>query len=327
MSIEIGTSVMEFIAAQQLGHPQAKGRLTLVLANILAGCQFIHRQVNNAGLAGVLGATGGINVQGEEVQKLDVLARNTLVNHLIPCEGVAAISTEEDEGIILSTTPGNYLTVLDPLDGSSNIDVNVSVGTIFSILPCPQFDRKVQPQDFLQPGKNQIAAGYVIYGSGTMLVMTLGNGVHGFTLDTGSGLFLLSHPNIRFPRPSKYYSVNEGNRHSWDPVILRLIFELSRDRSARYIGSLVADFHRNLLAGGVFLYPPDSKSPKGKLRCLSELSTMAMIAEQAGGRSSNGRESTLNHMPTALHERAPFYVGPPDDIALIEARLAEMYQG
>lgn len=320
MEIEKGMSVEEFLAIRQMTSGNDV-RLTLVLTSILAGCRLVHRAVNEAGLAGVLGSTGSTNVQGEEVQRLDVLARNTLVKHVEHCGPVAGIATEEDEEIIPASPDGMFLVNTDPLDGSSNIDANVNIGTIFSVLRRPEPIQDFNAEAFLQAGRRQVAAGYVIYGPQTMLVLTLGNGVYGFTFQPGSGSFLLSHPDIHYPDKTRYYSVNEGNWGRWDESIRRIVSVFKGKYSARYIGSLVADFHRNLLTGGIFIYPADHKNVSGKLRYLYEVAPMAFIAEQAGGRAIIGSASALDHQPTRLHERVPFFVGNASDIAIIESEL------
>ncbi|MDD5567341.1 MAG: class 1 fructose-bisphosphatase [Patescibacteria group bacterium] len=314
-----GTSFMEFLAREQAGMPSG---LSQVVSSIVAGCGLIHKQVNLAGLADVLGVTGATNVQGETVQKLDAISRDIIVRHCLTCDQIAAIATEEDEQMIPGSGSGPFLVTLDPLDGSSNIDVNVGVGTIFSVWLRPLMSRPVQETDFLQAGTEQLVAGYIIYGSSTMLVITLGKGVNGFTFDPGAGLFLLSHSNIRIPDKPKYFSVNEGNWSRWAIQIQTLVSQLKDRLSARYIGSLVADFHRNLLKGGIFLYPADTKSPGGKLRYLYEVATMSLLAERAGGRASTGSLPALQHRPTALHERVPFFVGNQDEVEQIERTFA-----
>jgi fructose-1,6-bisphosphatase I len=293
----------------------------------------ISRQVRRAGLTDILGSQGTTNVQGELQAKLDVFANDT-VRHAVQHTGrVCVMASEEDE----EPTPihdgrrvGKYVLLFDPLDGSSNIDVNVSIGTIFSI------HRRVSPAtgpgtlaDVLQPGARQIAAGYILYGSSTMLVYSTGQGVHGFTLDPTIGEFLLSHPDIRTPAVGKYYSVNEGNWSRWSPAVQRAVTGFKngdgslKAKNARYIGSLVADFHRNLLSGGVFLYPADAKSPRGKLRLLYEAAPMAFIVEQAGGIATDGRTRVLDLVPTDLHQRTPLVIGSRTDVEYATAILRE----
>jgi fructose-1,6-bisphosphatase I len=279
-----------------------------------------------AGLAGHLGLTGETNVQGEEVQKLDELANVTLIRNLSRGGKVCALGSEEETEPVLPPAgypTGKYVVLFDPLDGSSNIDVNVSIGTIFSIHERVSAERTGGSlADLLQPGTKQVAAGYVIYGSSTMLVYTTGQGVHGFTLDPSVGDFFLSHVDIRMPQRGKIYSINEGNHATWQPGVQKWVEWLKtpsedklRPYSARYVGSLVADFHRTLLKGGVFAYPADKKNANGKLRLLYEASPLAMIAEQAGGAASTGKERILDVVPRELHQRVPLYIGGADDVA------------
>jgi fructose-1,6-bisphosphatase I len=278
-----------------------------------------------AGLAGHLGLTGETNVQGEEVQRLDALANNILIRNLSHGGRVCLLGSEEEEQPVHvpdGYPAGKYVVMFDPLDGSSNIDVNISIGTIFSI------HERVSPPgsegclaDLLQPGHRQIAAGYVLYGSSNMLVYTTGQGVHGFTLDPSVGEFFLSHVDIRMPARGKTYSVNEGNRNTWAEPVQGWVDWLKtpsddgcRPYSARYVGSLVADFHRTLLKGGIFAYPADVKNPNGKLRLMYEAAPLAMIAEQAGGLASTGGERVLDIQPASLHQRVPLYIGSKRDV-------------
>lgn len=318
-------------------HPEATGAFSSLLEHVGFAARLISREVNKAGLVDVLGLTGETNCQGEEVRKLDEFANDTLVEVLRHCRFLAGMASEEVEDFIpvAAEEPNDdeassrYVIVFDPLDGSSNIDANVSIGTIFSILKKTSSGPTAESQDFLQEGFRQLAAGYIIYGSSTMLVYTTGNGVHGFTLDPSVGEFILSHPVIRAPRRGKIFSVNVGNIQSFDPSLQRYLAYLTSDKNAqgkpyssRYIGSLVADFHRNLLYGGIFLYPADAKRGVGKLRLLYEANPLAFIAEQAGGRASNGQRDILTLKPSGLHERVPLLIGSADDVTEAESFLA-----
>jgi fructose-1,6-bisphosphatase I len=320
-----GFTIDRHILEGQLAVKGATGELTALLQQITLCTKIIASRVNMAGLADHLGLTGETNVQGEEVQKLDALANTTLIRNLSRGGKVCALGSEEEEEPVLPPVgypSGKYAVLFDPLDGSSNIDVNVSIGTIFSI-----HERRTPPQgggnveDLLQVGTRQVAAGYVIYGSSTMLVYTTGQGVHGFTLDPSVGDFFLSHVNIRIPERGKIYSINEGNHASWMPGVQSWVSWLKtpsddkrRPYSARYVGSLVADFHRTLLKGGVFAYPADKKSASGKLRLMYEAAPLAMIAEQAGGSASTGKERILEIVPGELHQRVPLFIGSKGDV-------------
>ncbi len=322
-------------------YPEATGEFTGLLQHIALATRVVAREVRRAGLADVLGSTGQSNVQGEEVQKLDKLAHETLVNLMVESGYLAVMGSEEVENVI--TVPsdhrrGSYVVNFDPLDGSSNIDANVSVGTIFSILPrkTPKGERPTA-EDCMQPGRRQLAAGYVIYGSSTIFVYTTGAGVHGFTLDPAIGEFLLSHPNIRTPEYGNYYSVNMGNQNFWSEGVRRYIDSLhvkdperKTPFSLRYIGSLVADFHRNLLYGGIFLYPADTKKdpnkPKPKLRLLYEANPLAFVVEQAGGRAFDGKREMLDIEPTELHQRVPLFIGSRKNVDELE-KFIRKYDG
>jgi len=351
----LGITVSRHIMDLQRMHPEATGDLSGLLNELIVAAKTISAEVNMAGLADVLGMSGKTNIQGEEVQKLDEFANNTIKRRMARCGYLCVMTSEEEENIIpvAEGYEGKYTLAFDPLDGSSNIDVNVSIGTIFSVhrrksdYGKPQFGRrrgdgrgewqaaKGEPgsaEDLLQKGRDQVAAGYIIYGSSTMLVFTTGEGVHGFTLDPSVGEFYLSHPEIRIPEKSKYFSVNEGNYSYWDENMRRYINylkeqdkESARPYSARYIGSLVADFHRNLITGGIFLYPrdkKDSEKPSGKLRLLYEAAPLAFVVEQAGGRaiSGDGRE-IMDIIPAELHQRVPLIIGCRHDIDEAEAFL------
>lgn len=320
-----GSTIEQFILEGQRARPGATGDLTALLQQITLCTKIIASRVNMAGLAGYLGLTGETNVQGEEVQKLDALANGTLIRNLTHGGKVCVLGSEEEEEPVQvpdGYPAGKYVVLFDPLDGSSNIDVNISIGTIFSIHErVSPVGTRGQLADLLQPGTKQVAAGYVIYGSSTMLVYTTGQGVHGFTLDPSVGEFFLSHVGIRMPARGKTYSVNEGNRGTWKPGVQAWIDWLKtpsedgkRPYGARYVGSLVADFHRTLLKGGVFAYPADHKNPTGKLRLMYEAAPLAMLAEQAGGMASTGTQRILEVAPTALHQRVPLYIGSRGDV-------------
>ncbi|KAB1441219.1 class 1 fructose-bisphosphatase [Pseudodesulfovibrio senegalensis] len=330
-------TVTEHIILHQNMVPKATGQFTRLFNEIVLSAKIISRQVNKAGLVDVLGFTGDTNVQGEEVKKLDEYANRILIHRLARSGVLCAMASEENADIIEiphGLPQGGYIIIFDPLDGSSNIDVNVNIGTIFSIY------RRVSPSseplmtsDVLQPGVEQVAAGYILYGSSTMLVFTTGTGVHGFTLDPGVGEFLLSHPNIRIPEQGKIYSVNEGYSQYWDEPTREVVnyFKSSENNhkkpySARYIGSLVADFHRNLLYGGIFLYPADLRDPKkpaGKLRLLCEANPMAMLVEQAGGMAIDGHKRILEIDPDHLHQRVPLFIGSRDDVKKVQQIYAK----
>jgi fructose-1,6-bisphosphatase I len=311
----------EFIIEKQGDFPFASGELTRLLSSIRLASKVINREVNKAGLVhDILGAAGTENIQGEQQQKLDVYADNQMIYALRARGEVCAIASEENENFVVFdnelSMKGKYIVMFDPLDGSSNIDVNVSIGTIFSIFRRLDENKPVTEADFLQPGRKQVAAGYIIYGSSTMLVYTTGNGVNGFTLDPSIGTFCLSHENIKFPENGKIYSVNEGNWNQMEKGVQDYIHycreedkSTGRPYSARYIGSLVADFHRNLLKGGIYFYPGTVKSPEGKLRLMYECNPLAFIAEQAGGKASDGKQDIMDLQPTKLHQRVPFFVG------------------
>lgn len=315
------TTIDRFILEQQSDHPEATGALTNVLYDMALAAKLIASHTNRAGLADILGSTGSTNIQGEEVQKLDEYAERTIYR-LNDHTGNLAVMASEEEDDIIPIPPhhptGKYVLVYDPLDGSSNIDYNVSVGTIFAIHRRKTTDGPGTLDDCLQPGRDLVAAGYIIYGSSTMMVYSAGAGVHGFTLDPSIGEFLLSHPDIRIPDKPKYYSTNQGYQRFWSTGVQKYTEwlqgngESKLSLSLRYVGSLVADFHRNLLAGGVFYYPADNKDlkkPGGKLRLLYEAAPLGFLAEQAGGYASDGRQSILGIQPTSLHQRVPLFIG------------------
>jgi len=321
--VEIVT-IERHILEQQRFFPEATGEFTYLLYDIALAAKIISREVNKAGLAEILGLAGVENIQGEQVMKLDVFANETMIRMNDHTGRLCAMASEENPDVIPIPERfpcGKYVLVFDPLDGSANIDVNVSVGTIFSIHRKVSAGPRGSLEDLLQPGYKQAAAGYIVYGSSTMMVYTSGQGVHGFTLDPSVGEFLLSHPNIRIPSRGKYYSINEGNYHYWSEGIRRYVDYLKtpdkatgRPYAGRYIGTLVADFHRNLLAGGIFMYPADNKNPHGKLRLLYEAAPLAFIVEQAGGRASDGTQDILHIQPESLHQRVPLFIGSREDV-------------
>lgn len=312
---------------QRRRYPQASGEFSWLLSGITLATKMIASWVRRAGLGDVLGSTGQSNVQGETVQKLDVLANQALLHCLGGRGNVAIMASEEDEQPIVierDREHGRHIVIFDPLDGSSNIDVNVSVGTIFSILRRESDPTRSRDPltDVLQPGHRQVAAGYVVYGSSTMLIYTTGNGVHGFTLDPAIGAYMLSHEGITMPRQGKSYSVNEANADGFPEGYRRFLARLrsgeaGRPYSSRYIGSLVADFHRTLLKGGVFLYPPTQQHPSGKLRLMYEANPIAFLAEQAGGMATDGVGRILDVQPTGLHQRTPLIVGSPVEVEML----------
>ena len=311
----------EFLVETQKAFPQANGGLTQVLSSIRLAAKVVHRTINKAGLVDILGDAGSENVQGEHQMRMDIYANDTFLKSFKSMGEVCGVGSEELEDFIAFDDDihnnSKYVVLMDPLDGSSNVDVNVSVGTIFSIYQrVSPLGKPVQLEDFLQPGNKQVAAGYVIYGSSTMLVFTTGNGVNGFTLDPSIGTFCLSHPLIQVPENGSIYSVNEGNYVHFPEGVKRYIKycqELDepsgRPYTSRYIGSLVSDLHRNLLKGGIYLYPTGTKSPKGKLRLLYECNPLAFITEQAGGRATDGYQRIMDIKPEELHQRVAYFVG------------------
>ena len=312
------TTLGEFIIEKQQDHHGSSGKFSRILSAIRLASKIVSQQVNKAGLlSNIIGAQGTENIQGEAQQKLDVYANNQFIKAIRARKVVCGIASEENDEYIEINKDGSYIVAIDPLDGSSNIDVNVSIGTIFSIYKriTPE-GTTVEPKDFLQKGTEQLAAGYVIYGSSTMLVYTTGNGVNGFTYDPGIGVFVLSHPSMTTPKMGKIYSMNEGNFFRSSKGIQDYIkyaqsvdADTNRPYTGRYIGSLVADFHRNLIKGGIYLYPSTTEAPKGKLRLLYECNPMAFIVEQAGGLATTGRQRIMEIEPTDLHQRAPLIIG------------------
>ena len=325
------------IIEQERKNPGATGAFSNILYDLAFAAKMISREVNMAGLVDILGGTDERNIHGEEVQKLDAWAHDVIFRALDHGGHLACMASEESEVFIPIPDhfpTGKYVLLYDPLDGSSNIEANVSIGTIFSIHRKVTAGERGELQDCLQPGRDQVAAGYVVYGSSTMLVYTTGHGVFGFTLDPSIGEFLLSHSSIRTPSPGRrIYSANDGNYMKWSAG-QRAFSDYIRGLdpanplpfSSRYIGSLVADFHRNLLYGGIFMYPADTTNPRGKLRLLYEAAPLAFIAEQAGGGGSDGRQSILDIQPRELHERTPVYIGSRDWVALAERYLARDHE-
>ena len=313
----------QFIIEKQSDFPYAKGELSRLLRDIGIAAKIVNREVSKAGLVEILGETGETNVQGERVKKLDVLANDQFIAALKAGGEVCAIASEENEEVIPIDTEisksAKYVVAMDPLDGSSNIDVNVSVGTIFSIYRRTSLSGPGTKEDFMQRGTDQVAAGYIIYGSSCMLVYTTGKGVNGFTLDPSIGEFCLSHPNMQTPKQGKVYSINEGNYlHFPDGVKKYIKYCQEEDKatdrpySSRYIGSGVADIHRNLITGGVYIYPTTTKSPNGKLRLLYECNPLAFIIEQAGGKATTGSKRIMEVPITELHQRTPLFIGSSD---------------
>ena len=316
------TTLHEFIVAKQKDFPFASGELSRLLSDIALAAKIVSNDVRKAGLVDhILGAQGGQNVQGEEQQKLDVVADEAFIRAFENGGEVCGIASEENDDFVAFSSEtaqkGNYVVLFDPLDGSSNIDVNVSIGTIFSIY------RRISPNgtpatlaDMLQTGDQQVAAGYVLYGSSTILVYSTGKGVNGFTLDPAVGEFFLSHPDMKMPDEGRLYSINEGNLQDFDPTLRAYLDYCQSDKnqtgkpySGRYIGSLVADFHRNLIKGGIYIYPTVPSAPQGRLRLLYECNPLAFIAEQAGGLATDGQQRILDIKPNQLHQRVGFYIG------------------
>jgi len=318
-------TIERFIMEQERLHPEATGELSNLLYDLCLAAKIISRHVRRAGLSDILGPAGAVNVSGDLQQKLDLFANET-VRQSVQYTGRVCVTASEEDQAPVPVPPGKplgkYVVLYDPLDGSANIDVNVSIGTIFSIHKrVTKRNGTAGLADCLQVGKKQIAAGYILYGSSTMLVYTTGQGVHGFTLDPTIGEFLLSHPSITTPPVGRYYSVNESNWNRWAPAVQRVVAAFKngegkvQPKNARYIGSLVADFHRNLISGGVFLYPAATNYPQGKLRLLYEAAPLALVVEQAGGRATDGCRSILDLVPEDLHQKTPLVIGSRDDVA------------
>lgn len=325
-------TIDRFIIEQERLFPEATGQLSGILYDIALAAKLIANKVRRAGLVDILGALDSENVQGEIQQKLDVFANETIIKAMDHGGKLCAMASEEEPDIIPIPDQfrcGNYVLCFDPLDGSSNIDVNVPVGTIFSVMRKITRGVRGDLEDFLQPGRRQVASGYIIYGSSTMLVYTTGQGVHGFTLDPSIGEFLLSHPDIRIPARGRYLSVNDSYEQHWDDSVKALMRRYrgldgqQKAMNVRYVGSLVADFHRNLLGGGVFAYPANTQSPKGKLRLLYECNPLAFIVQQAGGSATDGVHDILDIVPSELHQRSPLFIGSRDDIDTAREMLAK----
>lgn len=324
----------EFIVENQKQYASTSGEFTSLLSAIKLAAKVVNHKINKAGLVDIIGYSGDTNVQGEDQQKLDIYTNDVFINAIRNREVVCGIVSEENDDFITLNGSDNamsskYVVLMDPLDGSSNIDVNVSVGTIFSIYRrITPIGTPVQNEDFLQKGNKQVAAGYIIYGTSTMLVFTSGNGVNGFTLNPAIGSFYLSHPNIKIPEEGMIYSVNEGNYLHFPQGVkdyIKYCQEVKEETSytSRYIGSMVADFHRNMLKGGIYMYPSCNKSHKGKLRLLYECNPIAFITEQAGGKATDGFQRILDVKPSQIHERSPFYCGPKKMVEKLESFIVK----
>ncbi len=319
----------EFIIENQEHFKYSSGELSRLINSIRLAAKVVNHEVNKAGLVDILGDAGDTNIQGEDQQKLDVYANDIFMKRLINRQIVCGIASEEEDDFVTisgsdKANNSKYVVLIDPLDGSSNIDVNVSVGTIFSVYRrVTEAGTPVQLEDFLQKGNKQVAAGYIVYGTSTMIVYTTGYGVNGFTLNPAIGTFYLSHPDMKFPEDGNIYSINEGNYIHFpqgvkDYLKYCQMEEGNRPYTSRYIGSLVSDFHRNMIKGGIYIYPTSTKAPKGKLRLLYECNPMAFIAEQAGGKASDGYERMLDIKPTELHQRVPFFCGSKNMVDVAE---------
>jgi fructose-1,6-bisphosphatase I len=328
----------QFIIEKQADFPYAKGELSRLLRDIGIAAKIVNREVNKAGLADILGAAGTINIQGEGQQKLDVFANAQFISALTSGGECCIVATEEEDEFVPIDSPvsknARYIVCIDPLDGSSNIDVNVAVGTIFSIYRRKSTGGVATLQDVLQKGTEQVAAGYVIYGSSTMLVYTTGKGVNGFTLDPSIGEFCLSHPNMKVPANGSIYSLNEGNYVHFPEGVKKYLkyaqtedLATNRPYTSRYIGSMVADIHRNLIKGGIYIYPTTASSPRGKLRLLYECNPMAFIVEQAGGVASDGFNRILDIEPTELHQRTAVFIGSSEMVKTAEGLMKEYSAG
>ncbi len=323
-------TLAEHLFRRQAAHPGVSGHFSTLIAQIDLTARIIAREINRAGLAGILGSTGRTNVQGEEVRPLDEIGNQTFIEAFRYSGLVCSLASEEMEepfALTESCPQGKYVLVYDPVDGSSNIDVDITIGSIFAVRR-GRDDHAHGVRDFLRPGSEQVAAGYVVYGPSTMLVYADDTSVDGFTLDRSVGEFFLTHPEIRIPAGGTAYSVNEANSLKWSPEQQRLVDALRNGnvpgerQTARYVGSLVADFHRTLLQGGIYMYPGESDRPKGKLRLLYEAAPLAFVVERAGGRASDGRARILEKVPVALHERTPLFIGSADRVELVERALA-----
>jgi len=321
-------TLTRFLLAERMQFKEASGNFALLLQSIQLATKVISNAVRKAGIANLFGAvqSSSVNTSGDQQKKLDVLANDVMVNCLTFSDQVYILGSEENDApIVVEGTKGGYAVVFDPLDGSSNIDCNLSVGTIFGIYKKdPLSKEKPSLKDLLRPGSELIAAGYGLYDSATMIVLTTGRGVNGFTLDPSLGEFVLTHPNIRIPKKGKIYSVNEGNSSLWDEPTINFINSCkTKGKSCRYVGSMVGDVHRTLLYGGIFCYPPDKKSPSGKLRLIYECNPMSFLVEQAGGLSTTGSHRIMDIVPKSLHERVPIFLGSQQDV---QELLAEYKQ-
>ncbi len=324
-------TIERFIIEREHEIPGATGEFSKLLTDIALAAKIVWREVSKAGLVDIIGSTGKVNISGDVVQKLDEFANEIFINVMQKGGHLCVMASEESKELIEipeELAKGKYVLVFDPLDGSSNIDVNVSIGSIFGIFRRVTQSGKGTEEDVLQPGRNLVAAGYIVYGSSTIFVYTTGNGVHGFTLDPSIGEFLLSHENIKIPKKGDIYSVNEGYYERWDENMKKFINYLKAEDKAtgrpyklRYVGTLVADFHRTLLYGGIFMYPGDAKNPEGKLRLIYEAAPLAYVVEKAGGRASNGFQNILDIKPTSLHQRTPLFIGSEEDVKLAEKFL------
>lgn len=325
------TTLVQFIRKQERLVDGATGNFTELMNEILVAAKIVSLEVNGAGIGeSIFGLTGRVNIHGEEVQKLDELADNTFCKLVGQSGTVCAITSEEqDEPIIIpKEEAGKYVFMMDPLDGSSNVDVDVSIGTIFSIYRKKSPGDEVTQEDLLQKASEQVAAGYIIYGPSTLFIYTSGQGVHGFTLDPTLGEFFLSHPNLKIPEQGSWYSINEGNVETWDANQRTLVEylkekdpETNRPYKLRYIGSLVADFHRTLLKGGIFMYPGDRKNPEGKLRFLFEAAPLAFVVAHAGGAASDGIREILEQTPKEIHQKSPLFIGSKNEVDLAQSML------
>jgi fructose-1,6-bisphosphatase I len=319
----IGFALDRFIKNNQDQFQYASGELSQLLRDIALASKVVNREVNKAGLIDLMGPVGSQNQSGEDQQTLDVLANIRFTRALTKGGEACALISEESESYADLNNHGKYVIAIDPLDGSSNIDVNVSIGTIFSIYRRKTpIGKPISEEDVLQKGADQVAAGYILYGSSTMLVYTTGHGVNGFTYEPTLGEYFLSHPDLKIPKNGKIYSINEGSANGFEAGVKAYLQDCKdRQFTARYIGSLVADFHRNLLKGGIYLYPATAKVPQGKLRLMYECNALAFIAEQAGGKASDGKTRILDIIPESLHQRTPFFVGSGEMVSLAEAFL------
>ncbi|MCS6905281.1 MAG: class 1 fructose-bisphosphatase [Bacteroidia bacterium] len=322
MAVSRLITLEQFIVEKEKEKSGAQGEFSMLLRDLSLAIKLIQREVARAGINDILGTTGQRNVQGEEVQKLDVFAHQILINFFSFRGQIAAIGSEESPELIpINLEKGKYILMIDPLDGSSNIDVNIPVGTIFSIYKRLKNSGPLEAQEYLQKGEKQIAAGYVLFGASTVLVYTTGQGVNGFTLDPQIGEFLLTHPNIKIPAKAQYYSINDADLYNFPQPLQDYLADIHQRSlqnqsplSTRYAGSLVADLHRNLLKGGIFIYPPTQKKPEGKLRLVYEANPVAFIIEQAGGVATNGMQNILTLEPQNLHQRTPLYFGPIEEM-------------